>query len=118
MRFAEFQNTDKDLESALVNTLTNMRGDANDDKEIATVSMDALHQLMTNLGYPTFNYDLFKKIYDNSKTLKNIVNDFDREKIIVNTEKEADKNPAMDFDNQGSTDTVSKMAKSALKKRQ
>ena len=35
MRFAEFQNTDKDLESALVNTLTNMRGDANDDKEVS-----------------------------------------------------------------------------------
>ena len=57
MRFTEFQNTEKDLESALVNTLTNMRGDANDDNEIATVSMDALHQLMTNLGYTTFNYD-------------------------------------------------------------
>ena len=117
MRFQEFQSTNKELESALVNTLTNMRGDANDDDQTAEISFDALDQIMKNTGYPTFNYDLFKTIYDNGDTLKNVVDDFDQEKIVLKTEKQAEKDPAMDFDQQGSTDVVKKMAKSALKKR-
>jgi len=117
MRFQEFQSTNKELESALVNTLTNMRGDANDDDQTAQISFDALDQIMKNTGYPTFNYDLFKTIYDNGDTLKNVVDDFDQEKIVLKTEKQAEKDPAMDFDQQGSTDVVKKMAKSALKKR-
>ena len=117
MRFNEFQSTDKDLESALVNTLTNMRGDANDDDQTAQISFDALDQLMKNTGYPTFNYELFKTIFNKSETLKNVVDDFDQEKIVLKTEKQAEKDPAMDFDNQGSTDVVKKMAKSAMNKR-
>lgn len=118
MRFQEFQSTNKELESALVNTLTNMRGDANDDDQTAQISFDALDQIMKNTGYPTFNYDLFKTIYDNGDTLKNVVDDFDQEKIVLKTEKQAEKDPAMDFDNQGSTDKVKQMAKSAMKRRQ
>ena len=117
MRFQEFQSTNKELESALVNTLTNMRGDANDDDQTAQISFDALDQIMKNTGYPTFNYDLFKTIYDNSQTLKNVVDDFDQEKIVLKTEKQAEKDPAMDFDQRGSTDVVKKMAKSAMNKR-
>lgn len=117
MRFQEFQSTNKELESALVNTLTNMRGDANDDDQTAQISFDALDQIMKNTGYPTFNYDLFKTIYDNGDTLKNVVDDFDQEKIVLKTEKQAEKDPAMDFDNQGSTDKVKQMAKSAMNRR-
>jgi len=117
MRFQEFQSSNKELESALVNTLTNMRGDANDDDQTAQISFDALDQIMKNTGYPTFNYDLFKTIYDNGDTLKNVVDDFDQEKIVLKTEKQAEKDPAMDFDQQGSTDVVKKMAKSAMNKR-
>ena len=45
------------------------------------------------------------------------MDDFDQEKIIVKTDKQAEKDPAMDFDKQGSTDVVKKMAKSAMNKR-
>jgi hypothetical protein len=69
VRFFEFQN--KDLESALVNTLLNMQGDA----------------------------------------------DFNQEKIVIKTDKEAEDDPEMDFDNQGSTDKVKQMAKSAMNRR-
>ena len=117
MRFQEFQSTNKELESALVNTLTNMRGDANDDDQTAQISFDALDQIMKNTGYPTFNYDLFKTIYDNGDTLKNVVDDFDQEKIVLKTEKQAEKDPAMDYDDQGSTDKVKQMAKSAMNRR-
>ena len=116
MRFFEF-NQDKDLESALVNTLLNMQGDADEKDQSSEISFDAVQSLMTNTGYPAFNYDVFKKLYDQGKTLKNVVADFDQEKIIIKTDKEAEADPKMDFDNQGSTDVVKKMAKSAMNRR-
>ena len=117
MRFLEFQNSNKELESALINTLTNLRGEADEKDQSAEISFDAVTGIMKNTGYPTFNYDLFKQMYDQGDALKNIVSDFDRHKIIVRTEREAEKDPDMDFDNQGSTDVVKKMAKSAMNRR-
>ena len=94
-----------------------MRGSA-DEKDVASqISMDAVKQIMSNTGYPAFNYDVFKRIYDQDGDLKNVVADFDQEKIIVRTDHEAEKDPAMDYDDQGSTDVVKKMAKSAMNRR-
>ena len=115
MRFFEFQN--KDLESALINVLSNMKGDADEKDTSAEISMDAVASIMNNTGYPAFNYDVFKRIYDADGDLKNVVADFDNEKIIVKTDQEAEKDPAMDYDDQGSTDKVKQMAKSAMNRR-
>jgi hypothetical protein len=118
MRFQEFQDPKtKELESALMNTLTNLRGSADDAEQTSEISFDALQQILKNTGYPMFNYNLFKSMYDKSGVLKNVVDDFDQEKIILKTEKEAEKDPAMNKDDLGSTDVVKKMAKSALKRR-
>ena len=95
-----------------------MRGAADEKDQSSDISMDAVKQIMSNTGYPAFNYDVFKRIYDQDGDLKNVVADFDQEKIIVKTDHEAEKDPAMDYDNQGSTDVVKKMAKSAMKRRQ
>jgi len=118
VRFFEFNNkSDSELESALINILLNMKGDA-DEKDIPTdISMDAVQNIMSNTGYPAFNYDVFKRIYDQDGDLKNVVSDFDNEKIVVKTDHEDEKDPKMDFDNQGSTDVVKKMAKSAMNRR-
>ena len=94
-----------------------MKGDADEKDRTSDVSMDAVKQIMSNTGYPAFNYDVFKKIYDQDGDLKNVVADFDNEKIVIKTDKEAEKDPAMDYDNQGSTDVVKKMARSAMKRR-
>ncbi len=115
MRFFEFKN--KDLESALVNTLLNMQGDANEKDQSTEISFDAVKSLMNNTGYPAFNYDVFKRMYDDGETLKNVVADFNQEKIVIKTDKEAEDDPEMDFDNQGSTDKVKQMAKSAMNRR-
>jgi len=117
VRFFEFNKSDSDLESAIINVLLNMRGAADDKGQATDVSMDAVKQIMSNTGYPAFNYDVFKRIYDTDGDLKNVVADFDSEKIIVKTDKEAEKDPAMDYDDQGSTDTVKKMAKAAMNRR-
>ena len=115
MRFFEFNN--KDLESALVNVLSNMKGDADEKDQSSEISMDAVAGIMNNTGYPAFNYDVFKRMYDDGEELKNIVADFDNEKIVIKTDQEADADPSMDFDDQGSTDKVKQMAKSAMNRR-
>ena len=115
MRFFEFKN--KDLESALVNTLMNMKGDADEKDQSSEISFDAVENIMTNIGYPSFNYDIFKQMFDQGEALKNVVSDFDEEKIVIKTEQDAQADPEMDFDNQGSTDKVKQMAKSAMNRR-
>jgi len=115
VRFFEFKN--KDLESALYNTLLNMKGDADEKDQSSEISFDAVENIMTNTGYPAFNYDIFKQMYDQGETLKNIVADFDEEKIVIKTKQDAEADPEMDFDNQGSTDKVKQMAKSAMNRR-
>ena len=117
MRFFEFNKSDTDLESALINILLNMKGDADEKDQATDISMDAVKQIMSNTGYPAFNYDVFKRIYAADGDLKNVVADFDNEKIVVKTDQEAEDNPEMDFDNQGSTDKVKQMAKSAMNRR-
>ena len=117
MRFIEFNKSDTDLESALINVLLNMKGDADEKDKPTDISMDAVKQIMSNTGYPAFNYDVFKKIYDQDGDLKNVVADFDNDKIVVKTDAEAEKDPAMDYDDQGSTDVVKKMARSAMNRR-
>ena len=117
MRFHEFNKNDTDLESALINVLLNMKGDADEKDKPTDISMDAVKQIMSNTGYPAFNYDVFKKIYDQDGDLKNVVADFDNNKIVVKTDAEAEKDPAMDYDDQGSTDVVKKMARSAMNRR-
>ena len=115
MRFFEFKN--KDLESALVNTLMNMKGDADDKDQSSEISFDAVENIMTNIGYPAFNYDIFKQMYDQGESLKNVVADFDEEKIVIKTKHDAEADPQMNTDNQGSTDVVQNMAKSAMNRR-
>ena len=117
MRFFEFNKSDTDLESAIINVLMNMKGDADERDESSEISMDAVKQIMSNTGYPAFNYDVFKRIYDADGDLANVVADFDNEKIIIKTDAEAEKDPAMDYDDQGSTDVVKKMARSAMNRR-
>lgn len=95
----------------------NMKGDADDKNTSSEISMDAVKSVMANTGYPAFNYDVFKSMYDADGDLKNVVADFDNEKIVVKTDQEAEADPSMDFDNQGSTDVVKKMAKSAMNRR-
>ena len=118
MRFVEFQDPKTvELQSAVINTLTNIRGDANDADQTTEISFAALDQIMQNTGYPQFNYNLFKSMYDQSEALKSVVDDFNQDKIVLKTEKEMAKDEPMDYDDTGSTDVVKKMAKSALKKR-
>ena len=63
-----------------MNVLMNMKGDADEKDRPSEISMDAVKSVMSNTGYPAFNYDVFKRIYDTDSDLKNVVADFDNEK--------------------------------------
>ena len=52
---------------------------------------------MNNTGYPAFNYDVFKSMYDTGKTIKNVVADFNQEKIVIKTDKEAEDDPEIEI---------------------
>ena len=95
----------------------NMKGDADDKDQSSEISFDAVENIMTNIGYPAFNYDIFKQMYDQGESLKNVVADFDEEKIVIKTKHDAEADPQMNTDNQGSTDVVQNMAKSAMNRR-
>jgi hypothetical protein len=60
-----------------------MKGDADEKDQSSEISMDAVAGIMSNTGYPAFNYDVFKRMYDDGEELKNIVADFDNENIFV-----------------------------------
>ena len=47
MRFFEFNKSDSNLESAIINVLMNMRGDADDQDQPSDISMDAVKQIMS-----------------------------------------------------------------------
>ncbi len=100
-----------------MNVLMNMKGDADEKDQSSEISMDAVKGIMSNTGYPAFNYDVFKSIYDQEEDLQNLVADFDEDKIVIKTDQENNLDPSMDFDNQGSTDVVKQMAKSAMNRR-
>lgn len=100
-----------------MNVLMNMKGDADEKNQSSEISMDAVKGIMSNTGYPAFNYDVFKSIYDQEEDLQNLVADFDEDKIVIKTDQENNLDPSMDFDNQGSTDVVKQMAKSAMNRR-
>ena len=61
-----------------------MQGDADEKDQSSEISFDAVKSLMSNTGYPAFSYDVFKRLYDQGKTLKNVVADFNKEKIVRN----------------------------------
>ena len=55
MRFFEFNKSDTDLESAIINVLMNMKGDADERDQPSDISMDAVKQIMSNTGYPALD---------------------------------------------------------------
>ena len=70
MRFYEFNKSDTDLESALINVLLNMKGDADEKDKATDISMDAVKQIMSNTGYPAFNMTYSKRYTIRMVTLK------------------------------------------------
>ena len=75
-------------------------------KEISIATLD---KVMQNVGVGQFTYDVFKNAYDSNPKIKNIVTNFDQDKIVLK-QKETDDLPATEPDND---QTVPAMAQRA-----
>lgn len=117
MRLYEIENSESQLVSTVVNVLYNLRGQADDEQQAQELSFPAFENIVKNTGFAFFNYDLFKKLYDTNQSVKSLVKDFNQDTIILDTEADAEIDNNMNYDDEGSTDNVKKMAQSALRKR-
>jgi len=101
----------------LVMVLRNLAGRANSgksskDKSSVVLTYDALSNVMKNMGYGEIDYDAFQKIYDAHPDLKSVVQNFDGDKVVLNTDVKApDQNQPVDVP---PGPTVDQMASSAV----
>jgi hypothetical protein len=79
------------------------------NKGKTSVSMSQLDKLMSNAESNIFSFDMFKAAYDQDERIKNLVTNFDKNKVdFKNSEVDDLDKPA------GNKDTVGDMAKNAV----
>ncbi len=89
-------------------------GKSSKDKSSVVLTYDALSNVMKNMGYGEINYDSFQKMYDAHPDLKSIVQNFDGDKVVLNTDvKPQDQNEPTEVPPGPSVD---QMASSAVAK--
>ena len=122
MRFAEILREDTDT---LFLVLSNLQGEADTEgmplilhfnKNFTPVQgaiNKNLDEIMANAGSVQFTYDTFNDAYEQDPRIKDLVKQFDSEKIELKTEKEM-VDPASQADQQ--KDTVGDMASRATQK--
>lgn len=112
MRLFEFSN---DAVSDLILLLRNQIKRADSSDSYAMLSWTAINNLMADMGHGMYNYDDFKTAYDTNPALKQIVNNFNKDGVVLNTNTEAPKADAgTDIAPDKAVDT---MAKRATKRR-
>jgi hypothetical protein len=80
------------------------------NKDIGSVSFRQLDKMMANAEAAQFTFDTFKAAYDSDPRVKNIVSNFDKDKIDIKDNEVDD----LDAPDAGSSDVVGDMAKSAV----
>jgi hypothetical protein len=108
MKLNEVDSSDNDL----VLLMRNLVAQANSKEQPSYLSWAALNSLMQNVGDEQFDYDSFKAQYDASPLIQKLVHKFDARGIelkTLNTEPKKSEN--------GQESNISKMAKSATKRR-
>tara|TARA_B110000495_G_scaffold181162_1_gene175698 strand:- start:50 stop:334 length:285 start_codon:yes stop_codon:yes gene_type:complete len=89
-----------------------MIGGADNKKQSAYLSFDAINKIMTNVDQTHFDYDGFKAVYDANPELQAYVKNFDDKGITLATKVEAPSDadiPQAD----SNADVVGQMAKRA-----
>ena len=122
MRFAEILREDT---NTLYLVLRQLQGEADSEGMPMVLHFDKnytpvqgalnknIDELMTNAGSVQFTYDTFNDAYEQDSRIKDLVKQFDSEKIELKTEKEM-VDPASQADQQ--KDTVGDMASRAAQK--
>jgi ribosomal protein L29 len=95
-----------------------MLADANLKNQPETMTFDELNQTMKNLGKQQFDYRTFKAAYDSDERIQNMVANFNKEGLALNTDVEADEDPQAPQQDIDGDEEVSQMAKRATRARQ
>jgi len=129
MRFAEITSiaesniiegpSDDDMVEALTTILNHELKSADNSAEMGDnkISFVELVHTMRNLGH-VIDFGSFKQIYDMTPSIQNLIKNFDKDFITLNTEEEIDIDVSDEANiDEPSQNTVDTMAKRALKKR-
>ena len=108
MKLNEVDDTNSDL----VLLMRNLVAQANSKNQPSYLSWAALNNLMQNVGEEQFDYDSFKAAYDANAIIQNLVFQFDNRGVTLKTRATQPKKKEGDKES-----NISKMAKSAAKKR-
>lgn len=113
-----FELAGNELEQDLVLLFRNQIQRANAEGSPAELSYQAITSLMKSSGHGSFDYSVFKSLFDKSPELQAIVANFDSDGVELKTKVEVDDETGekVDADDQP-TKTVQQMAKRATRRR-
>lgn len=112
-----FEVAGNELEQDLVLLFRNQIQRANAEGSPAELSYPAITNLMKASGHGSFDYGVFKSLYDVSPELQAIVKNFNEEGVILNTQMQRDTDGSLDNVDSSPTNNIEKMAKRATKRR-
>ena len=95
-----------DLETAL----RNLVGRSNQKHASLKLTYQALSNILTNMGYGDVDYQEFKKVYDSSQSIQNIVRSFDEHSVMISTEAEKDDDEIEQGEGEPRSPSVDQMA--------
>ena len=95
-----------DLETAL----RNLVGRSNQKHASLKLTYQALSNILKNMGYGDVDYQEFKKVYDSSQSIQNIVRSFDEHSVMISTEAEKDDDEIEQGEGEPRSPSVDQMA--------
>ena len=115
MRLFEFSGSD--LEQDIVLLFRNQIQRANETNNTAELSYQAIGSLMKANGHGSFDYGIFKDLYDTSDEVKAVIKNFDQDGVTLNTQMQRDADGTVDDVDSSPTNNIEKMAKRATNRR-
>ena len=112
-----FEVAGNELEQDLVLLFRNQIQRANAENSPAELSYQAITSLMKSAGHGSFDYGIFKSLYDQSPEIQAIVKNFNEEGVVLNTDMQKDTDGNIDDVDSSPTNNIEKMAKRATKRR-
>ena len=112
-----FEVAGNELEQDLVLLFRNQIQRANAEGAPAELSYQAITNIMKSSGHGSFDYGVFKNLYDTSPEIQAVVKNFNEDGVVLNTELQKDPEGNIDDVDSSPTNTVAKMAKRATKRR-
>ena len=115
MRLFEFSGSD--LEQDIVLLFRNQIQRANQTNNTAELSYQAIGSLKKANGHGSFDYGIFKDLYDTSDEVKAVIKNFDQDGVTLNTQMQRDADGTVDDVDSSPTNNIEKMAKRATNRR-